>query len=133
MRAGSHLKTLKILATLAALGAVSLLQGCSSLGAHCEGPRPDLYAGVRGDFRGIAHPESPKPWRVLGSIVDTPFSFVWDTLVLPCDATALVLEASTGRSKNHDKAPNPQGRGNTAQPLCSEKVANSQPAQFPEP
>ena len=75
----------------AALGAALFLTGCASIGAHSEGPRPDPYAGVRADADSIAHlaKHPSQSW----AIIDLPFSFVWDTLVLPCDVIARILES----------------------------------------
>ncbi len=66
--------------------------------AHSEGPRPDPYAGVRGDAEMIAHlAKNPsESW----AIIDLPFSFVWDTLVLPCDMTALILASQHDAKKD---------------------------------
>lgn len=65
------------------------LVGCTSLNVHSEVDRdPYLYPGVREDFGRL-----PRVWSgpfgpvlVWYYVVDTPFSFVSDTLYLPFDA-----------------------------------------------
>ena len=65
-----------------ALAALTLCTGCKSLVGrmyHRTGPQ-DVYNGVRLDFVEIGHGDG---WMIL----DLPFSFVCDTLLLPYDLT----------------------------------------------
>src|SRR3989442_83527 len=94
-----------LLIRAASLSLLVFLSGCASMGGHGEGPRPDVYSGVRADVYNATHP-SDAPHPVL-SAVDLPFSFVWDTLCLPIDVTALCLETHYKHvHKKDDKTPN---------------------------
>ena len=66
----------------------AFLVGCTSLDVHSEVDRkPYLYPGVREDFREIRRVWSgPFFFLVCYNVIDTPFSFVIDTLYLPFDA-----------------------------------------------
>ena len=88
------------LSILAALGAGFFLTGCASIGAHSEGPTSRLYPGVRGDAHCIAHPKEAE--HPVLNAVDLPFSFVGDTLFLPCDVIACVLDSRSKRKKTDE-------------------------------
>ena len=60
--------------------------------AHSEGPRPDLYSGVRADAHYIT--DSREATNAVSSAIDLPFSFVCDTLFLPVfDIPAAIIKA----------------------------------------
>jgi len=86
------------------LGAAFLVSGCASWGAHSEGPRSDIYPGVRADAHSLAHPKADDSEPVL-SAIDLPFSFVWDTLCLPFfDGPAAIIHACRSKPREqHEK------------------------------
>jgi uncharacterized protein YceK len=84
------------------LCAAFLGTGCASLGAHSEGPRSDIYPGVRADAHSVTHPKAEDSAPVL-SAIDLPFSFVWDTLCLPFfDGPAAIINACRSKSRRQD-------------------------------
>jgi uncharacterized protein YceK len=74
------------------LSLVSLLcSSCGTVAGHDDqgtmgGVDHGVYRGVRTDWQWIAHgePEERLGWPLY--LIDTPFSFVADTLLLPFDA-----------------------------------------------
>lgn len=63
-----------------------LVSGCASIGARNRDGAGRPYAGVRDDIHYLMHPqEADKPVLQPFNIVDLPFSFVVDTLLLPYD------------------------------------------------
>jgi uncharacterized protein YceK len=83
-----------LIATLASL--TLLCSGCGTVVAHDDKGQGDtggvthgVYRGVRTDWQWIAHAE---PETSLGAplwCIDMPFSFVFDTLLLPFDAMGI--------------------------------------------
>jgi uncharacterized protein YceK len=79
---------------LAILSALLLCSGCTSVFTHTTTRKEvGAYPGVRADAHLLAHPRSiRKPpihpaVAVTYSLLDFPFSAVFDTLVLPIDLT----------------------------------------------
>ena len=96
------------------LGAAFLVSGCASWGAHSEGPRSDIYPGVRADAHSLAHPKADDSEPVL-SAIDLPFSFVWDTLCLPFfDGPAAIIHACRSKPREQDHKPTTQAPEPTA-------------------
>ena len=58
--------------------AILVSTGCSSIKSRSDGTQSGLYPGVKSDLDGS--PESPA-----ASILDLPFSFALDTVLLPFD------------------------------------------------
>ena|SRR5579859_4112601 len=76
----------KIVVTVVTTVLAAVVAGCGSMGAHCEGPTDHVYPGTCGDARVMVHPTDPGQFGL--AFLDLPFSFICDTLVLPCDSIA---------------------------------------------
>jgi uncharacterized protein YceK len=76
--------------TGASLCAALCITGCASIGAHSEGPSSSLYPGVRNDAHYLAHP--PEEQNPVLAGIDLPFSFIGDTLFLPWDVIACMIQ-----------------------------------------
>ncbi|MFK3725034.1 YceK/YidQ family lipoprotein [Pseudomonas monteilii] len=83
------------LTALVAYGTLALatlsLSGCWSLMIHADGERC-VYPGTRYGWN-FATARGPSGWPLL---VDVPFSFVLDTVLLPYDLTAFLPEDKGG-------------------------------------
>ena len=75
-----------LFATLLALG------GCFSTIGHMSGERC-VYHGTRASWAWANHPDTLSGWPFL---IDAPFSFVLDTVLLPYDLTAFLPEDMGG-------------------------------------
>jgi len=78
-----------LIATLLSLG------GCFSALGHLSGDRC-VYYGTRTSWAWANHPDTLSGWPFL---IDTPFSFALDTVLLPYDLTAFLPEGMGGDHK----------------------------------
>ncbi|MCI0911683.1 YceK/YidQ family lipoprotein [Pseudomonas putida] len=68
------------------------LGGCFSTIGHMSGERC-VYHGTRASWAWANHPNTLSSWPFL---IDTPFSFALDTLLLPYDLTAFLPDSLGG-------------------------------------
>ena len=91
-----HLKPLALVACLS-----PALSGCGTLAnTFEEEPRNKVYAGVRADLT---------EWTLLhGGVLDLPFSFVLDTILLPYTIPKTIANSAADEGQE----PEPDGGGN---------------------
>jgi uncharacterized protein YceK len=95
---------MKLFITVAVLFVVPFLAGCASIAAHSEGPTDRAYQGVRNTVHHLGRDlteTGQTGWERTLSIIDLPFSAVFDTLCLPCDVFAH-MAASRSESAKKD-------------------------------
>jgi len=77
---------ISILRLTTCCASLAFVSGCAAIGARERDGAGRPFAGVRDDAYYLAHPrEADKPALQPLNIIDLPFSFVVDTLLLPYD------------------------------------------------
>ena len=76
--------------------AVLVSTGCGSIESRSDGTQSGLYPGVKADLDG---PSSA------ASIVDLPFSFALDTVLLPIDILGSVFKSKDDKPSEPEAAP----------------------------
>ena len=78
--------------------AILVSTGCGSIESRSDGTQSGLYPGVKADLDG---PSSA------ASIVDLPFSFALDTVLLPIDILGSVFKGKDDKPSEPEAAPQP--------------------------
>jgi uncharacterized protein YceK len=79
--------------------------GCASIGTRQREGAGRPYAGVREDIYYLAHPEeADKPALQSLNVIDLPFSFLLDTLLLPYDLSRQTKHAEPSDPPNDGPA-----------------------------